>query len=133
MIKYLGSKRALVGVLGGIASASGATTALDLFTGTTRVAQEFKRRGMQVTANDIASYSQVLADCYIGTDAAAVDVDELNDALQRLNALPGRRGYVTTTFCEQARYFQPRNGMRIDAIRDQIEAEFLKFTGCVDT
>ena len=31
-------------------------------------------------------------------------------------------GYVTGTFCEQSRYFQPHNGARIDAIRDAIEA-----------
>ena len=32
-------------------------------------------------------------------------------------ALPGAPGYVTETFCEQARYFSPENGARIDAIR----------------
>ena len=45
MIKYLGSKRRLVPVLDALCVASGATTALDLFTGTTRVAQAFKQRG----------------------------------------------------------------------------------------
>ena len=55
MIKYLGSKRTLVPVLGAMAAASGAATAVDLFTGTTRVAQEFKRRGLLVTASDIAT------------------------------------------------------------------------------
>ena len=49
MIKYLGSKRTLVPVLGTLAAACGGRTAADLFTGTTRVAQEFKRRGMFVT------------------------------------------------------------------------------------
>ena len=58
MIKYIGSKRRLVPVLGDMLTASGATTALDLFTGTTRVAQEFKRRGAHVTAVDIARYSE---------------------------------------------------------------------------
>ena len=43
MIKYLGSKRRLVPVLSQIAASCNAQTALDLFTGTTRVAQEFKR------------------------------------------------------------------------------------------
>lgn len=121
MIKYLGSKRLLVPVLGRIADASGARTALDLFTGTTRVAQEFKRRGLDVTAVDIATYAAVLGRCYIGTDADALDRDELSDALSRLNRLPGRRGYVTRTFCEQARFFRPENGRRIDAVRDAIE------------
>ena len=42
MIKYIGSKRRLVPVLGELASAVGARRALDLFTGTTRVAQELQ-------------------------------------------------------------------------------------------
>src|SRR5699024_6390895 len=46
LIKYLGSKRALVPVLGEIVATLEARTAVDLFTGTTRVAQEFKRRGV---------------------------------------------------------------------------------------
>jgi adenine-specific DNA-methyltransferase len=124
VIKYLGSKRLLVGVLGDIASAVGARTALDLFTGTTRVAQELKARGVGVTAVDVASYSAVLADCFIATDAGRVDLDELDAALADLDALPGTRGYVTETFCEQARYFQPHNGRRIDAIRDAIEDRY---------
>jgi adenine-specific DNA-methyltransferase len=128
VIKYLGSKRALVPVLGAIASAVrdavGATSALDLFTGTTRVAQELKRRGLHVTAADTASYSRVLADCYIGTDGAQVPQAEVRDALDRLNALPGHRGYVTEVFCEKSRYFQPKNGMRIDAVRDAIERDY---------
>ncbi len=121
MIKYLGSKRLLVPALGEIASAAGARTAVDLFTGTTRVAQELKRRGLHVTATDLASYSEVLSDCYVATDADAVDRSALAEELQRLDALPGTDGYVTRTFCEQARYFQPHNGRRIDAIRDEID------------
>ncbi|MGO4258472.1 DNA adenine methylase [Marmoricola sp. RAF53] len=124
MIKYLGSKRLLVGVLGDIAEAVGARTALDLFTGTTRVAQELKRRGLHVTAADVASYSAVFSDCYVATDAARVDLAELDDALAALAAVPGVRGYVTETFCERSRYFQPHNGMRIDAIRDAIEERY---------
>jgi adenine-specific DNA-methyltransferase len=124
VIKYLGSKRTLVPVLGAIASAVGAHTAVDLFTGTTRVAQEFKRRGIHVTAVDIASYSEVLARCFIETDAAAVAPAELEPAVARLGSLAGTPGYVTRTFCEEARYFQPKNGARIDAIRDAIEAEY---------
>jgi adenine-specific DNA-methyltransferase len=121
VIKYLGSKRLLVPVLGEIASAAQARTAVDLFTGTTRVAQEFKRRGLFVTATDLASYSEVLSDCYVATDADAIDREALLEELDRLDRLPGKRGYVTRTFCEQARYFQPHNGERIDAIRDEID------------
>jgi adenine-specific DNA-methyltransferase len=123
VIKYLGSKRTLVPVLGEIAERVGARTAVDLFTGTTRVAQEFKRRGAEVTAVDLATYSQVLSDCYIATDASTVDLQALDNELKRLAALPGRRGYFTRTFCEEARFFQPKNGARVDAIRDALEEE----------
>lgn len=123
MIKYLGSKRTLVPVLGDIAVRVGARTAVDLFTGTTRVAQEFKRRGLLVTATDVATYSQVLSDCYIATDAADVDAQELDEELERLAALPGQPGYFTRTFCEEARFFQPKNGARVDAIRNAIESD----------
>jgi adenine-specific DNA-methyltransferase len=123
VIKYLGSKRVLVPQLGDIADRVGARTAVDLFTGTTRVAQELKRRGLEVTATDLATYSQVLSDCYIATDAATVDVEELDSALTRLDALPGEPGYFTRTFCEESRFFQPRNGARIDAVREAIEAD----------
>jgi adenine-specific DNA-methyltransferase len=121
MIKYLGSKRLLAPVIGDVAEAIGARTAVDLFTGTTRVAQELKRRGLFVTAVDIATYSEVLAACYIAADARSVDEARLRDEIGRLNAIEGRRGYVTETFCEKARYFQSHNGARIDAIRDELE------------
>ena len=124
VIKYLGSKRLLASVLGDIATATGARTALDLFTGTTRVAQEFKRRGIEVTAVDSATYAEVLAGCYIATDAIAVDKDRLAQAIDELNALPGVAGYFTETFCVAARYFQPKNGARVDAMRDAIEARY---------
>ncbi|WP_084542895.1 DNA adenine methylase [Deinococcus murrayi] len=124
MIKYLGSKRTLVPVLGAIAEEARVTSAVDLFTGTTRVAQEFKRRGLRVLANDIATYSEVMSQCYISTDAKSVDMNELACTLQELNQLPGKRGYFTRTFCEEARFFQPKNGERIDAIRDAIEERY---------
>jgi adenine-specific DNA-methyltransferase len=121
MIKYLGSKRRLVAELGRLLDATGARTTLDLFTGTTRVAQEFCRRGAQVTCVDTAAYSEVLAQCYVELDAATVDPAEVAEALARLAALPDRRGYVTEVFCERSRYFHPDNGLRIDAIRDGID------------
>src|SRR5579875_748669 len=124
MIKYLGSKRRLVPVLAQICAASGARTALDLFTGTTRVAQAFKAQGVAVTAVDSARYAHVFARCYIEADAAATDLRQLDAAIGHLNSLPGRPGYVHDLFCHQARYFQPFNGARIDAIRQAIEDEY---------
>lgn len=121
MIKYIGSKRKLVDTLSTLALEVGAKSALDAFTGTTRVARAFKKAGIHTAANDIASYSKIFADCYIATDASAVDMDALGEALAELSALPGKKGYFTETFCEQSRFFQPKNGMRVDAIRDAID------------
>jgi adenine-specific DNA-methyltransferase len=73
---------------------------------------------------DLARYSDVFAQCYIGTDATTVDREELADALGYLQGLAGAPGYFTDTFCIRSRFFQPFNGERIDAIRNAIAAEF---------
>ena len=124
MIKYLGSKRRLIPVLAQISAASGSRTALDLFTGTTRVAQAFKAQGLAVTALDSARYAHVFAQTYIATDAAATDGAALQAAICHLNGLPGKAGYVHDTFSQEARFFQPFNAARIDAVRDAIAAEY---------
>ena len=124
MIKYIGSKRRLVPVLAEICRASGARTALDLFTGTTRVAQAFKAQGTHVTAVDSARYAHAFARTYIEADAAATDMEQLRAAVTHLNGLPGKPGYVTETFSRQARFFQPHNAARIDAVRDAIDSEY---------
>lgn len=124
MIKYLGSKRRLVPVLTGICQASGARTALDLFTGTTRVAQAFKAQGVHVTAVDSARYAHAFARTYVEADAATTDSGALRAAVTHLNGLPGKPGYVTETFSRQARFFQPHNAARIDAVRDAIDSEY---------
>jgi adenine-specific DNA-methyltransferase len=113
-----------VPVLGAICAEAGARRALDLFTGTTRVAQEFKRRGAHVTAVDTARYAEVFAQCYVALDGAAADRDECAEALADLAARPDVDGYVTETFCTRSRFFQPHNGRRIDAIRDAIERDY---------
>ena len=124
MIKYLGSKRALMPVLETLFPVSGAQTAVDMFTGTTRVAGAMKQAGMFVTAIDTASYSEVFSKTFIELDATDVDLSELERAVSYLNSLPGSAGYFTEVFCEKARFFQATNGQKIDAIRNAIESEF---------
>jgi adenine-specific DNA-methyltransferase len=129
VIKYLGSKRRLIPaltVLAEAAMADGATTALDLFTGTTRVAQAWKRLGLSVTAVDSARFAHVLARCYVATDPGRDPriLTEVAAAVDRCNAVTPHRGYVTETFCEASRFFRPENGERIDAVRDLIESEY---------
>ncbi|MBW3624899.1 MAG: DNA adenine methylase [Armatimonadetes bacterium] len=122
MVKYLGSKRRLVPAIVKIAEAlPGVRTACDLFAGTTRVGQGFKRAGIHVLSNDLASYSHVLGQAYIATDARETNLPRLRELLEHLNGLSSEDGYFTETFCRRSRYFQPHNGMRIDAIRGEID------------
>ena len=125
MIKYLGSKRTLLpAILEVFASLEGATRVLDLFSGTARVGHAAKRGGYQVISNDHNAYAHTLATCYVEADREAIEVDALR-LIEEFNALPGRPGYVTKTFCEDARFFQPKNGERIDAIREEIARKSL--------
>jgi adenine-specific DNA-methyltransferase len=111
-------------VLETLFAASKATTAVDLFTGTTRVAAAMKQLGMQVTAVDTASYSEVFSKTFVELDSTGKDLRGLADAVKSLNELSGTSGYFTEVFCEKARYFQPKNGQRIDAIRSAIESDY---------
>jgi adenine-specific DNA-methyltransferase len=120
VIKYIGSKRRLVPALGAVAGIVGGRTALDLFTGTTRVAQELRRRGYVVTAVDTARYAEMFARTYIALSNRRARSEELQRAVRALNTLAGAPGYVAEMFCRQARFFQEHNGERIDAIRAAI-------------
>lgn len=120
-IKYIGSKRRLVPLLGELLERSRADRAIDVFTGTTRVAKEWKLRGAHVTAVDSARYAAVLAECFVGTDRRAADLTGLAAAVADLQGLRGADGYVTETFSRRARYFQEHNARRIDAVRDAID------------
>jgi adenine-specific DNA-methyltransferase len=119
MIKYLGSKRVLVPtLLALVAELDGVRSVLDLFSGTSRVGHALKRAGYRVVANDHNAYAATLARCYIeADDTLAPEAERLIAELRRL---PGRAGYVTQTFCVESRFFQPKNGERIDAIRARI-------------
>jgi adenine-specific DNA-methyltransferase len=125
MIKYLGSKRTLLPLIGAIAKAlPGARSVVDLFSGTSRVGHALKQRGFQVFANDITAFATTLARCYVEADAEDV-VADAERLIADYNALPGRPGWFTDVFCERARFFQPKNGARVDAVRDAIAASGL--------
>jgi adenine-specific DNA-methyltransferase len=122
MIKYLGSKRVLLDVLGDVvARVAPGGHVLDLFSGTSRVGHALKRRGHRVTANDHNAYAHALARCYVEADLEDVR-DDAERILAELNRLEGRPGYFTETFCVRSRFVQPKNGARIDAIREAIAA-----------
>lgn len=125
MIKYLGSKRKLTGqILEAVASFPDVKTVLDLFSGTSRVGHALKRAGYQVFSNDHNAYAHTLAQCYVEADAER-HAKEALQWIDVLNATQGESGWFTATYCEEARFFHPKNGARIEAIRARIESEEL--------
>ncbi len=126
MIKYLGSKRQLIPeILDAVKQAApGARSVLDLFSGTSRVGHALKQAGFQVYANDHNTYAFMLAKCYVETDLEDIE-NAAKKLIDEFNRLPGKPGYFTQNFCEDARFFHPQNGEKIDAIRDAIEAHAL--------
>lgn len=125
MIKYLGSKRLLVGEIAEQIQGPGIDSVLDVFSGTSRVSYELKRQGFNVVANDLMTFAKVIADCYIAGDAN-VDQKDVERLVKEYNEFSGRKhGYFTETFCIKSRYFKPKNGERIDFIREDIERKGL--------
>jgi len=125
MIKYLGSKRTLLEQIGAVIGAFPQVERVaDVFSGTARVGHHLKGLGYQVSSNDHNAYAATLARCYVQANLSEWEI-EATRLIEQLNQLPGIPGYFTETFCEQARYFQPKNGARIDAIREWIAAQDL--------
>lgn len=121
MIKYLGSKRKLIPQLVEIVgSLPGVESVLDVFSGTARVGHALKGAGYQVIANDHNAYAHTIAQCYVQADRDALEAP-VTKLLAELQDVPPKAGYFTRTFCEQSRFFQPRNGAKVDAIRDRID------------
>jgi adenine-specific DNA-methyltransferase len=120
MIKYIGSKRKLIAEIDSVVSTlPKIETVLDLFSGTARVGSALRARGYRVTANDHNAYAYTLAQCYVAADPERWTAIA-SEHIARFNRMGGAPGYFTRTYCEDARYFQPKNGARVDAIREAI-------------
>jgi adenine-specific DNA-methyltransferase len=120
VIKYIGSKRTLVpAILEVVRGFPQTRSVLDLFSGTSRVGHALKAAGYRVLANDHNAYAATLARCYVQADAEDV-LDAARTLVRELNALKGSPGWFTETYCLKSRFFQPKNGERIDAIREAI-------------
>jgi adenine-specific DNA-methyltransferase len=131
-IRYSGSKRTIIKRIHEVVSSLDISSSLDAFTGTTRVAQYFKKRGFDVHANDLAPYSEALSRCYIES-SPAVGV-AVRDKIRYLNALPPVAGYFTQHYGGEddgsgnvkssdgkKKPFLVKNTMRLDAVRDEID------------
>jgi len=121
VIKYLGSKRALLHRI--VAAVRGRLPdggrVCDLFSGSARVGHALKREGFQVHSNDHNAYAHVLATAYVQADRDRW-LGPVERVLAELADVRPEPGWFTRTFCEDARFFHPDNGARIDAMRARI-------------
>ncbi|WGM31968.1 DNA adenine methylase [Brevundimonas sp. NIBR11] len=123
MIKYLGSKRALLDPIVSSVRAllPNGGRVCDLFSGSARVGHALKGGGFQVWSNDHNAYAHALGTAYVQADRGRWE-DRAVAVLADLSETRPEAGWFTRTFCEDARYFTPENGARIEAMRDRIEA-----------
>lgn len=95
----------------------------DIFAGSCAVSKFFKKKVKKLIANDREFYSFVLAKNYLGNSKPFVREEEW---LKKLNSLPLRKGKIYRHYAlgggDGRQYFSDENAMKIDAIREQIQA-----------
>ncbi|MAD60722.1 MAG: DNA methyltransferase [Myxococcales bacterium] len=133
-IRYTGSKREIIPRILSMVHThcSDVETVLDACAGTTRVSQAFRKNGYTVTANDLASYTKVFAQCYLLNNKP---VEYYQKWIDTLNSLEGKTGWFTnhyggevTTHSNgnavqadgQKRPWQTHNTQKLDAVLEMI-------------
>ena len=105
-VKYAGSKREIIPALLELIRPLKVRTVFDGFSGTTRVAQAFKKDGYTVYSNDIAPWSKVFGKCYLLNKKSASYYQKIID---HLNSIQGKHGWFS-------KYYggKPNNGSSIE-------------------
>ena len=133
-IRYTGSKRKIIPRILSILSqhCPNIETVLDACAGTTRVSQALRQSGYFVTANDIASYTQVFGRCYLSN---TYPKEHYRAWIAQLNSLLGEFGWFSQNYGGvvtdnprgnaiqldgQRRPWQRHNTMKLDAILREI-------------
>jgi len=114
----------------------------DLFSGTTIVAQHFKKKGFTIFSNDIMEFSYAIARTYIknnrypffkGLKGLVAGVngcrENIISIIEQLNNLKPLEGFIYKNYCPtgtkygpyERQYFSDENGKKIDAIRSKIQ------------
>lgn len=134
-VKYIGSKNKLLHHIYNLASTLvkdvDKPSLLDVFTGTTRVAQAFRAKGWDVTTCDLAWAAQEYSALFMQTTPE--DLPELRSLATELDALqpdPDQVGWIESTYSDApaaitgaspVRVWQQHNAKKADAIRDTID------------
>jgi adenine-specific DNA-methyltransferase len=137
LIPYIGNKRKLLRLLHQAVEHTAAgpgASFVDFFAGSGVVSRWAKMLGYQVIANDWEPYAQAINRCFIACNAppAFASLGGYGQAIEQLNSLPPQAGWVTEHLCptddvqfdvtRDRMFYMRKNGMRIDAIREQIAA-----------
>ena len=132
-IRYTGSKKEIIPNILDLIKDLDIKTTLDGFSGTTRVAQAFKKSGYDVDSNDLSVYSKVFSDCYLLNNKPPSYFEE---KIKYLDCLPGKEGWFTENYGgvvtnnsrgsavqsdNKKRPWQRHNTMRLDQIREEID------------
>ena len=139
-MKYIGNKSNLLSFIEESLRSAGVPlhgTFADLFSGTTSVAEHFKKLGFSVTANDFMTYSYVLQKAFVESNTSPTFEKALKSLnlrfarspvetiLEHLNNLDPTEGYAFQNYgaegSQNRMYFTKQNACQIDSIRDTIE------------
>ena len=135
-IKYIGSKKNILGkilkIISVLASKEKIVSILDGFSGSTRVSQMLANNGYKVLANDTASYSKILAECYLLNKKEKTFYKK---KIEHLNNLTGIKGWFSKNYGGNGnkrvsigedgkkKMFQSHNTKKLDAIILEIYKE----------
>ena len=145
-MKYIGNKQRLLDFIDEVVQKEKLPqkgTFIDIFTGTTNVAQHYKKKGYRIIANDFMTYSYVFQQAYIknnqfpefknllrskyfNINSNSSDKHEpLKIVIDYLNKLPGKKGFIFKHYAPAGefgrQFFSNENAMRIDATREQLD------------
>jgi adenine-specific DNA-methyltransferase len=123
-VKYIGSKDKLLKyIVETTKQLNNVKSSIDVFTGTTRVAQAFKQLGHTVITSDLSWASECYSQTFIGNE----NNKHLQEVINELNQTTPIDGWITKCYCDVksdgniVRVWQKKNGMKADAIRDKID------------
>lgn len=126
-VKLIGSKAKL---LDNITAQANGGSVIDVFTGTTRVAQAFKKKGYLVYTSDLSWASEAYSNTFIANES---NNEHLQKYIDELNNLTPKPDWISKNYCEAknkddevVKVWQPKNGAKADAIRNRIEEYNLK-------
>ena len=98
-IRYLGSKSKILSLITKVINDldKDDKRVIDVFTGTTRVAQALKQEGYEVITSDLSWASEVYSDTFICNNG---EVSYLQDYIDQLNLVPPKAGWLTKHYCD---------------------------------